>query len=56
MLARGKFGQARARPGSTMKARARLGLEKIGLVPPLLRIVTIVSICYEFLSNENCTQ
>ena len=30
-----KFQKARARPGSILKARARLGLEKSGLVPPL---------------------
>ena len=29
------FWQARARPGSTLKTWARLGLEKIELVPPL---------------------
>ena len=35
-----KFQKARARPGSILKARARLGLglEKSGLVPPLVRL------------------
>ena len=30
-----KFGQPRARPGELLKAGAQIGLDQIGLVPPL---------------------
>ena len=41
-----------ARPGLTLKARARLGLEIYGLVPPLAKMISEQLLLFNYIRSE----